>query len=195
VTKPKVKPPKKTTKPTTSEKKKRAPGAGRPRRGKYGGPEAYQGIPKGDARYKKITTQEDPETPYDASADELLKDHVSKYYLQFPPPRGSLAFRKLWLEHIEIIASRGNFKTIFLGWLKMLCDAHIEYERLSQFIRVHGETYESGGRNGYVVRVYPQVAARNKVKTDIMVYSRRLGIDAGKDQSVVPPKEKQSEWA
>lgn len=122
-----------------------------------------------------------PMTRPDPEKAAAPKDGLEK--LKYPPPKNDPIFRRIWSQHIDNISSRENFKVGHLNQLEILCDLHVRYENLQEFIRTHGMTYESFGRNGYIVKTYPQVSESNKCIAQIKEYNKLLGLLLKGDKS------------
>lgn len=101
-------------------------------------------------------------------------DEASKH--KFPPPRKNPEFRKTWMSFIDLVIANNNFKEGHLHSLAVLCDLFVEYEELRAFIREHGRTYKSLGRNGTQFKNYPEVEQLNKVQNQIQAYMKMLGL-------------------
>ena len=115
--------------------------------------------------------------------DDKVPFEASKHaHLKYPPPKNNPVFIRKWRELVSAIVERDNFKSAHLFQLEVLCDLFVDYESLSEFIRVHGHTYESVGRNGRLVKNYPQVIQLNRVLAEIRNYSRVLNIMLSKDK-------------
>jgi phage terminase small subunit len=118
-----------------------------------------------------------------ADSEEMMivpEDEASKH--KYPPPKLNPVFRMKWMRFIDNVSSRENFNIAHLDSLEILCDLYVEYADLQKFIRTHGRTYESLGRNGRQIRFYPEVAQLNKVQAQIKEYSKMLGLLLKKDQ-------------
>ena len=102
---------------------------------------------------------------------------------KYPPPKQHPIFQKIWLEHIDNITARENFKIGHLQTLAVLCDLHIEYSELTQFIQENGRSYKSIGRSGLVLRPYPEVAMLRGVQAQIREYMKVMGLVLKKDNT------------
>lgn len=102
---------------------------------------------------------------------------------KYPPPKKHPTFRKVWGQFIDSIVSRDNFKVGHLNNLEILCDSYVEYEQLQEFIRTHGRSYVSVGRNGEVWKLFPEVAQLSRVQLNIKNYTTMLGLNLKKDDT------------
>lgn len=119
-------------------------------------------------------------------------DEASKH--KFPPPKKHPVFRRVWLDFIDNIAGRENFKNGHLNSLEILCDLHVEYEDLRKFIHKNGRSYQSYGRAGMIWKFYPEVELLNKVQAQIKEYMKMLGLLLKKDHGTGNPKGEKGEW-
>jgi hypothetical protein len=119
------------------------------------------------------------------------KDKASK--LKYPPPRKHPTFRCVWAEFIDNVTSRENFKVGHLRSLEILCDLHVEYEELREFIRINGRSYKSLGRSGEVWKFFPEVTQLTKVQAQIKEYMKMMDLLLKKDHSIESGGEK-DEW-
>lgn len=133
-------------------------------------------------------------TPKPDYEKELPEPKDEAAGLKYPPPKKHPTFRKRWAEFIENITARENFKVGHLTHLEILCDLYVEYEELQEFIRTHGRSYVSVGRNGEVWKFYPEVGQLNKVSAQIKDFSKMLGIVLKKDHSAESGGEK-DDWS
>ncbi|MBK7844036.1 MAG: P27 family phage terminase small subunit [Bdellovibrionales bacterium] len=116
-----------------------------------------------------------------------LADH------KYPPPKRHPTFQKIWVEHIDNITARENFKVGHLHSLEILCDLFVEYGELTKFIQENGRSYKSVGRSGVIWKFYPEVAQIKNVQSQIKDYMKLLGLLLKKDHSIESGGEK-SEW-
>lgn len=112
---------------------------------------------------------------------------------KYPPPKCHPIFEKIWLEHIDNITARENFKIGHLQPLAILCDLYVEYLELTKFIQDHGRSYKSVGRSGTIWRFYPEVGQIKVVQSQIKEYTKLLGLLLKKDYSIESGGEA-SEW-
>ena len=111
----------------------------------------------------------------------------------YPPPKKSETFQKYWNAYIDDVSSRENFKAGHLEQLRILCELYEEADELKELIRMSGYTYcTDGGRNGTQEKLRPEVSQLNKVRSDIAVYSKMLGLVLTKDNSKATPDNE--EW-
>jgi hypothetical protein len=102
----------------------------------------------------------------------------------FTPPITRPKFVKYWNMYLADINNRDNLKPSHLQQLKILCDLSVEYDEISELIQMHGRTYESEGRNGFQIKLRPEIQQLNRVVSEIRAYSSLLGIKLLKDTSV-----------
>lgn len=125
--------------------------------------------------------------------DESVEFDPSKHaHLKYPPPKNNPVFVRKWKDLVTAIVARENFKQAHLLQLEVLCDLFVEYEQLSEFLRINGYTYTSEGRNGLLVKNYPQVMQLNRAKAEIRNYSKVLNIMLSKDKDKTDEKESSS---
>lgn len=113
---------------------------------------------------------------------------------KFPAPKSSPDFKKYWDKYLPKVVSRENFHNSHLDQLEVLCDLYIEYHELTNFIKENGYTYESDGRYGESHREWPQVKIRQKVTSELRMYSKQLGLVLEKDQDKNEKEKKKNEW-
>ncbi len=117
-------------------------------------------------------------------------DEASKH--QFPPPRKNPTFRRVWMQFIDNVSKRDNFKIGHLNALEILCDLYTEHETIQEFVRTNGRSYLCVGRNGDVWKFYPEVNHLKSVQHQIAVYMKQLDLILKKDQSTESGGEKEN---
>lgn len=104
---------------------------------------------------------------------------------KYPSPRkDDKAFTKYWDLYLPSIEDRDNLKAAHLMQLEILCDLTVEYYYLKSIIDTGGRTYQSEGRNGFQIKLNPEVPLFRAVITDIKNYSKMLGLVLFKDTKV-----------
>ena len=121
-----------------------------------------------------------PDPVEDSEAVEPMPDDEAAKH-KYPPPKKNKTFRKIWMQFIDSLVSRENFKVGHLNNLEILCDLYVEYEELQKFIRTKGRSYLSVGRSGEVWKFYPEVSHLSKVQLQIKNYTAMLGLVPKKD--------------
>lgn len=110
-------------------------------------------------------------------------------------PKQDPIFKKYWDIFLPEVMSRDNFKPVHLYQLEILCDLHVEYNKLQSIIDVAGYTYwTEGGRNGPQQKVSPEVTQLNKCRGEIRNYCRMLGIALVKDTGSSATEDEKNEW-
>jgi len=120
-------------------------------------------------------------------AEAIKIDH------KFPPPKSHPIFIRTWMDFIDNVSSRENFKTGHLNSLEILCDLYVDYDNLKKYIESKGRSYKSNGRNGLTWKFYPEVAQLNTVQSQIKEYMKMLGLVLKKDHGTASGGEK-SNW-
>ena len=133
----------------------------------------------------------EPEVLEDATKGEVSRASLLRKY---PSPKRTKIFAEKWNEYLPDVAKRENFKRGHLSQLAMLCDLHVEYEKLADFIDKKGYSYITSGRNGVQHRQWPQVAQRNRCVSEIRMYSKILGLILTKDKELGNDDELDKEW-
>lgn len=113
------------------------------------------------------------------TAEEVAEERLTTNY---PSPSSNPVFKAKWKEYLPDVIVRENFKIGHLSQLKILCDLHVEYDKLSNFIDKKGYVYKSYGRNGVQFKQWPQVAQRNRAVSEIRQYAKTLGLLLVKDK-------------
>lgn len=131
---------------------------------------------------------EDPADTAPASVDS------NPVHAKYPPPKKGKEFSEKWRQIIGGVVSRSNFKMGHLYQLAILCDLYVEYGVLQKFIAAKGYTYEAIGRQGVILKPYPQVQLMMRVQGEIRNYSKMLGLLMAPDKSGESGGE-DSEWA
>ncbi len=139
----------------------------------------------------RILPKVKPDTEENTAKDLIddFKEESDHPYSKYPPPKQNKIFRTKWRDFISNLADRKDFQEHLLSQLEILCDLYVEYEELSKFLRTHGYTYEAYGRQGKIFRTFPQVSQLNKVKADIKIYSKSLGLTTSGRAEVSAGKE------
>ena len=142
-----------------------------------------------DGQEPMVVEHSGPGSTFQEDVDDSIKlvDH------KYPPPKSHPIFQKIWLEHIDNITARENFKIGHLQSLEILCDLFVEYGELTKFIQENGRSYKSVGRSGVIWRFYPEVAQTKTVQSQIKDYMKLLGLLLKKDHSVEALGE-ENEW-
>ena len=93
------------------------------------------------------------------------------------------AFKRYWNIILEGIVDRDNLKAVHLQQMKLLCDLYLEYDKLSAILEEKGYTYMSDGRHGIQEKERLEVKIRSGILSQIVVYSKLLGLVLVKDNS------------
>lgn len=115
---------------------------------------------------------------------------ISKY----PPPKKEKFFVEAWNMYITSVCTRPNFREGHLLQLRNLCDCYQEYGELTLFIKEHGDTYESQGRNGFQIKLRPEVPRRSCVRGEIIALEKLLGLSLMKDTGSDLDKEEENDF-
>lgn len=136
---------------------------------------------------KRPTTWEEVEREGTPAVPEPVDPPVAK----FPPPanKKSKEFRKYWLENIDAVAGRENFKKSHLKQLEILCDLYVEYDTLCAWIAENGYTFSVFDRRGSATKQFPQVPLRNNILAEIRSYVKMLGLTLYKDKDTRDPSD------
>jgi hypothetical protein len=134
----------------------------------------------------EVSTKLQEQTKAEAFEVNVLK--------KYPSPKRNSTFLQHWKESLPDIAKRDNFKPGHLSQLELLCDLHVEYKKLCDFIDKNGYTYKTVGRHGLQHKAWPQVAQRNRCLSEIRMYQKALGLILVKDKEVNTDKGLQKEW-
>jgi len=175
---------------TTSDQPKRP--RGNPRRGLkvQGTDEKFtRDYPGQDPKVVKVPEPKkfDPEEVWPEPKDEGTKH-------KYPPPKRDPTFRKVWMQFIDNISGRDNFKVGHLNTLEILCDLHVEYEELRRFLRKNGRSYQSYGRAGMQWKFFPEVGQLNNVQAQIKEYMKILGLLLTKDKGGPDTPTEKNDW-
>jgi len=108
---------------------------------------------------------------------------------RFPSPSEKETFKKYWNMYLCDIKDRENLKPSHLLQLRVLCDLSVEYDELQDILTLQGRTFESEGRNGFQIKIRPEVAQLNRVVTEIRNYSKILGLVLAKDTTSTKEEE------
>lgn len=119
-------------------------------------------------------------------------DEASKH--EYPPPRNHPRFRQVWMQYIENLVARPNFKREHLNVLEILCDLFVEYDELRAFLRVKGRTYLSVGRSGEVWKFYPEVSQLTRTQSQLKEYMKMLDLRPKRDHSPDGGGGQSGEW-
>lgn len=101
----------------------------------------------------------------------------------YPPPSKNPEFRKFWVETIDNLSERENFKPAHLRLLEVYCRLCVELRRLDEFIFKNGHTFRVLTVMGETRKTYPEVHERHKVLSAIDKYARLLDLKPAKDKS------------
>lgn len=113
---------------------------------------------------------------------------------KYPSPDPDPEFIKYWRSYIPSVTGRENFNSGHLFQLEILCSLHKEHKKLQDTLDITGYTYMSeGGRNGQIMKPYPEVTQMNSVRNQIIIYTKMLGLTLVKDTSPSESKEA-NEW-
>ena len=101
---------------------------------------------------------------------------------KYPAPDKKIKY--FWDLYVDDVTSRDNFKEGHLEQLRILCDLHTKYVKLSEDIDENGYTYESDGRYGFKELERVEVKIWKNVLAEIRQYSRVLGLILVKDNKL-----------
>ena len=113
---------------------------------------------------------------------------------KYKSPNPHPTFTKVWNMWVDEIVKRDNFKPGHLHQLEIFCDLHVEYEQLKASLELTGMSYESDGRNGPQVKLYPEVQQKNRVMTEIRNYAKMLGLVLVKDTDFSNDNQQEDSW-
>lgn len=108
---------------------------------------------------------------------------------KYPCPSEKESFKHYWNMYLPDIKYRDNLKPSHLHQLKILCDLSVEYDEITTILREDGRTYESDGRNGFQIKLRPEVQQLNRVVGFIRDYFKLLGIELTKDTKITKEEE------
>ena len=94
----------------------------------------------------------------------------------FRSPQGG-EFKKYWDSYIPILTSKGKFDKAHLNILSILCELHVEYNKLTVDIQANGYFYESEGRYGAQQHPRCEVTIRQKILSEIRGHIKTLGLN------------------
>lgn len=124
----------------------------------------------------------------------MTDSSIEKTLNNYPPTKEGEEFKKYWEMLIYDVVNRKNFKRGNLLQLEILCDLYVQKRDLDEIIEYEGYTIISDGRNGVQEKVRPEVVLRNRIISDIALYSKSLGFQLQKDLETIPPEEETDEW-
>jgi hypothetical protein len=113
----------------------------------------------------------------------LTQEQQDEILSKFPCPSEKESFLRYWLIYLSDIKHRDNLKPSHFQQLKILCDLSVEYDEIKMTLDLEGRTYSSEGRNGFQIKIRPEVAQLNRVVSEIRNYSKILGLVLVKDQT------------
>lgn len=122
--------------------------------------------------------------------DHKVEDNFDSH--DFPPPSNHPEFRKFWVETIDNMVNRENFKPAHLGLLEIYCRLRVELRRLDDFVMTNGHTYRIVTITGEVRKTYPEVLERHKILNSLHKYAQLLDLKPSKDKSkstIVPDED------
>jgi hypothetical protein len=112
------------------------------------------------------------------------------------PPKKDPIFIRIWEILIDEVMANEKFKTGDLLRLEVLCDLYVEKDRLEQIIEMIGFTYDGGETKvGNIWKLRPEVTQLNKVKQDILNYSKSLGLVLTQSKSSMASSDEVDEWS
>jgi len=98
-------------------------------------------------------------------------------------PRQDKTYKKLWKKYVSRIIDRENYNESHLDQLTIFIDLLIDYETLTEFVKIHGFSFMSDGRYGAVSKPHAEVALRQQTVREIRQYAKQLDIVLTKDTS------------
>lgn len=113
---------------------------------------------------------------------------------KYPPPKGNAVFQERWNSLVDHLIQRDNFNPSHLYSLEMLCDLYSEYEELSKFIRMNGQSHKVATVTGESMRMYPQVKQRDAVRHQIQKLCTLLDLFPKKGQTPKGNGDPGDEW-
>lgn len=120
------------------------------------------------------------------------KDAASK--LKYPPPRKDPVFRKHWTDLIDLLPKKPSIAQ--LKTLEVLCQLYIDYDNLTEFLRVNGRAFKVVTRFSTFRKPHPEVAQLEKVRNGIRGYTAKLNLfpKVEKGAGMLPDPETKDEW-
>jgi phage terminase small subunit len=92
---------------------------------------------------------------------------------------------EFWDEIAPILAQHGRLKPLYKYPLILLCKGLAAEFRLADYLRVHGETYESETRNGYQIKARPEVGQLNENRRLIRTYVGDFGLSPAAEKQLM----------
>lgn len=114
---------------------------------------------------------------------------MTDIFNKYPSPSEKPTFIKYWEMYLADIKDRDNLKPSHLQQLKILCDLSVEYDELKEILDLEGRTFETEGRNGFQIKLRPEVSQLNRVVSEIRSYSKMIGLVLVKDQTSTKEEE------
>lgn len=111
--------------------------------------------------------------------------------MDFTSPNNSPEFVAYWDILVEGIRDRENLRKVHLHQLKILCNLYIEYDALCELVQEQGYVTQVESRYGIKEIIRPEVEIRKNVLSQIIHYSKLLGIVLVKETKADDPV---SEW-
>ena len=117
------------------------------------------------------------------------------YLEKFPSPHKLKRFKDYWERFIVNVADRDNFNTNHLKNLEILCQLYVDYDLLTEAIKKDGFSYEADTRYGIQIKTRPEVKLKTDLLSEIRQFSKLLGIELNKDQTVNDETSASEEWS
>lgn len=127
-----------------------------------------------------------PKKPFSTETGIGYEDHeVTDNYdsHEYPPPSKNPEFRKFWVETLDNMINRENFKPAHLRLLEVYCRLCVELRRLEDFIMANGHTYRITTIAGEVRKTYPEVLEKHKILNALHKYATLLDLKPSKDKT------------
>jgi phage terminase small subunit len=111
---------------------------------------------------------------------------------KFHAPKKDEEFIYYWDKLLPQVVKRENFHESHLEQLEILCDLYLDYNRLTEFVKINGFSFMTSGRYGDTSREHVEVKVRQKTVSEIRAYSKLLGLTLSKDDAATD--EVEDEW-
>lgn len=112
--------------------------------------------------------------------DEAMKEELAG--LEVPPPKNHPVFVRAWSNLLDNVMEKRDFKRAHLLTLEILCDLYVEMDEILKFLEKHGRNYYVKNEAEETYRNYNEVAALDRVRMKIKMYSSSLGLFPNKER-------------
>lgn len=132
-------------------------------------------------RYAKSNVSAMPGVNLEAVTVSKTDEEDSKELM----PRGiTAAQKKIWLRLGSVMVASGRLNDYSADSFLEYCDVKVEMDTLKKFRKANGYTYETIGRHGEQIKLYPEIAQLNTLRIQFFQMCAHFGLTPATESRV-----------